>query len=134
MNDKFSQWLTEQLNDLGWSYREFGRRIGVSHSYATNIANGSATADSQTLLRIAQVLGVPAHVVLKKAGILPDTDDPFDDANVREIYDLLKVLPQRDRYEILEYTRLRYRLFREEQDRLRDEQKKTQVGGIGLRE
>ena len=134
MKDTFSDWLNEQLNELGWSYREFGRRLDVSHTYAINIANGTSSPDSQTLLRIAQVFGVPAHVVLKKAGILPDTDDPFDDANVREIYDLLKVLPQRDRYEILEYTRLRYRLFREEQDRLRDEQKKTQVVGIGLRE
>lgn len=132
MNDKFSEWLTEQLNELGWSYREFGRRIGTSHSYATNIANGSATADSQTLLRIAQALGVPIHVVLRKAGMLPDTIDPFDDPVVREIYDLLKVLPQRDRYEILEYTRLRYRLFREEQEQ--QQEKKLKVIGDNKRD
>lgn len=132
MNDIFPTWLTEQLNELGWSYREFGRRIGVSHTYAINIANGSSTADSKTLLRIAQVLGVPIDVVMRKAGILPDIADPFDDPSVREIYDLLKSLPEQDRYEILEYTRLRYRMYHER--RYQGEDKKAQPVGIGLRE
>lgn len=132
MKDTFATWLTEQLNELGWSYREFGRRINVSHTYAINIANGTSTADSQTLLRIAQALGVPIHVVLRKAGMLPDTVDPFDNPAVREIYDLLKVLPARDHYEILEYTRLRYRLFREEQEQ--QQEKKLKVIGDNKRD
>ncbi len=132
MNDKLSDWINKQLEELGWSYREFGRRIGISHSYATNIANGTSTADSKTLLRIAQVLGVPIDIVMRKAGLLPDIADPFDDPSVREIYDLLKSLPERDRYEILEYTRLRYRMYHERQ--YQGENKKAQPVGIGLRE
>lgn len=71
MNDSFSDWLIDQLNMHGWSYREFGRRIDVSNTHATNLAHGTAKADPETLQRIASVFNVPVELVFRKAGLLP---------------------------------------------------------------
>ena len=72
MNDSFSDWLIDQLNIHGWSYREFGRRIEVSNTHATNIVHGTAQADPQTLHRIAAVFNLPVETVFRKAGLLPE--------------------------------------------------------------
>lgn len=67
-SDELASWLSEQLNQRGWSARELARRAGVSHTAVVRAANGQSVPGWQICLKLAQALGVPDDIVLDLAG------------------------------------------------------------------
>ncbi|NLE43885.1 MAG: helix-turn-helix domain-containing protein [Chloroflexi bacterium] len=63
--------MSQRIQDRGWSVREFGRQVGVSHTHAARIVNGKVAPSGKLCRDIAAVLDVPVHIVMEYAGLLP---------------------------------------------------------------
>jgi len=120
MGDTLSFWIEQELVERGWSAREFGRRIGVSHTHAARIVNGEVIPSLKLCNEIGRVLDVTPEEVLRRAGLLPEI--PGEELTFRQILDIVKRMTVAERRDVLAYILFRYR-----QDRKReaDEKKKN---------
>ena len=76
--------------------RDFGKRIGLSHSYLGKLENGEVGVPKRsTIYQLARNLDVPAAPLLQAAGYIPDTGtaDP-DDAGLGILF---RALAPRDK-------------------------------------
>lgn len=99
MDYKFSEWIDAELHQRGWSYREFSRRVNRSHSYVTNIANGTTEPDAQILRKIADAFNLSPEDVFRRAGLLPPETAPGP--GTRELTYLFDQLSDEDQEEAL---------------------------------
>jgi len=78
----FSEWLTTELSNRGWSRSEAARRGNISPSMFDKVINGYSKPGTRFLDGIALAFGISPIIVYRKAGILPDTNidkTTFDD-------------------------------------------------------
>lgn len=66
----FQEWLTEQIEKSGLSYREVAQRGGISQGRISQVIGGENPGE-RFCIGIARGLGLPPAVVLEKSGILP---------------------------------------------------------------
>ena len=71
MNNNLVDWLTEEIEDRGWSLRELGRRSGLSHATISNILSSQTKPGLDFCIGIARALDVSAESVLRRADLLP---------------------------------------------------------------
>lgn len=71
MNNNLVDWLTEEIENRGWSLRELGRRAGLSHATISNILSGQTNPGLDFCVGIARALDVSAESVLRRADLLP---------------------------------------------------------------
>jgi transcriptional regulator with XRE-family HTH domain len=64
-------WLTEQVAAKGWSFRELGRRAGISAPNIGSYARGDSVPKPSSCRKIADALGVSYREVMRLAGHLP---------------------------------------------------------------
>lgn len=96
------KWLSKELRDRGWSYRELGRRAGLSNSAVTVVMNQKSGAGPNFCASIARALGMPPEEVFRKAGLLPRLDANTEaDPIIQQILDRLKHLTPKERGEAL---------------------------------
>ena len=71
--------IERELQERGWSAREFGRRVGISHAHAARIVNGEVKPSLNLCNEIAEVLDTSPQDIMSRAGILPpiSADDQF---------------------------------------------------------
>ena len=105
MGHNLSAWITEKLEQRGWSVREFGRRIGVSPSHASRVANGQVTPSFKLCNEIARAFEVRPQEVLALAGLIPP--EPAEVAGEKKMLRLFRELPEGDRQDILQYAKFR---------------------------
>lgn len=116
--EEFVSWLNQELESRGWSYSELARRADVSQSMVSKVMSFNASPGLDFCIGIANAFHTTTETVLRKAGILPSLPyDQLEDMNLKELYDLMRNLTPRDRLEVMEYARLRYRLLQEEHER-----------------
>lgn len=70
----FSEWLTKELANRGWSRSEAARRGNVSPSMFDKVINGYSKPGIRFLDGIAQAFGISPVIVYRKAGLLPDVN------------------------------------------------------------
>lgn len=75
MGDKLSSWLTEELGNRAWSFRELARRSGISTQSIMRYANGERTPNPESCRKIADALDFPYRDMLVMAGHLPEEDE-----------------------------------------------------------
>ena len=73
METNFITWLTNELNERGWSNSELARRAGIVPSTVATILNQQKSPNPKTCTSIARALSVPPERVFRKAGLLPPT-------------------------------------------------------------
>ena len=95
MTNKLSPWITEKLDERGWSVREFGRRIGVSPSHASRVANGQVMPSFNLCNEIARAFELRLQEVLVLAGLIPP--EPEEVAGEKKMLYLFRKLPVEDR-------------------------------------
>lgn len=81
MQDPFRTWLAQQLAWREWTQADFVRRTGFSSGIVSQWMNGRKVPSSESVDRIADVLGADLDMVLALAGHRPnvearDPDDP----------------------------------------------------------
>lgn len=114
-SEEFVTWLGIEIEKRGWSYSETARQCGISQSIISKVMSYTSTPGLDFCVGIAKAFGIPVESVLRKAGLLPDSPEDLDDMTLREMYDLMRGLTPHERRNVLEYTRLRYRLQQEDQ-------------------
>jgi transcriptional regulator with XRE-family HTH domain len=75
MRDELVTWLTEELEKRSWSFRELGRKAGISHATISNIVSGQSKPGLDFCVSIAKAFNVPAETVLRRAGLLQARPD-----------------------------------------------------------
>ena len=108
-------WLNEEIEQRGWSIREFGRQVNISHTHAARIANGEVDPSADLCLEIARVFNVPPEFVMRKAKKLPPRPETVGAGKfIAEVTDILRDLPLEDRKYLFEIARLHYQRVREQ--------------------
>jgi transcriptional regulator with XRE-family HTH domain len=90
-----SRLLKDKRQELGWSQREFARRIGVTHATLNSWESAKTTADTKNIEKIANVLTMPSWEVMKA---LNENMEP--DVDIQEVLDLIDRLPMSDIFKI----------------------------------
>jgi transcriptional regulator with XRE-family HTH domain len=104
---EFVIWLDQELLQHGWSDHQLARRAGLSHSVISKARSG-ASPKWEACEALARALDLPPEIVFRKAGLLsPLSGEPAD---LEEWRHLLALLPERDRYELLQIARLKLSL------------------------
>lgn len=96
----FGEWLEDQLKERGWSRPRLARMIDYSPGAVTSWIRGDRTPEERACVMIAEVFGISANEVLRRAGRpelpdpeilvdagtkipLPDTSDPWEHLDQR---------------------------------------------------
>lgn len=107
MSDDLKAWISQEVEQRGWSYRELARRAGVSHTLISRTLSGDMAPSADFCIKVANTINESPEKLLRLAGILP-TSPASDDSAFQEIMELVRSLPPEDQKEILEYVRFRY--------------------------
>jgi len=67
----FSDWLRVEVENRGWSFRELGRRAGLSSGAVSQVITGANFPGPEFCNGVARALGVPPERVFREAGLLP---------------------------------------------------------------
>lgn len=110
MSDEFKAWLSSELKQRGWSYRELARRMELEQSRLSRVLSGRRKATVDFYKKVADVLGEAPEKVLRLAGILSSEDDPV----FKEAVDMLRNLTPQQRQEALRYIRYLYQSRQED--------------------
>lgn len=88
-----TEWLNQQAEDRGWSYREMARRAGLSHSAISNVVSGVSLPGWDFCLGISRATGEDPIRIFRLAGLLPPAPPQDRIAEFREIAEMLAGLP-----------------------------------------
>lgn len=106
----FNDWLLIQIRKSGLSQSEIARRGGISHARISQVLAGE-TPGEKFCKGIAQGLNIPADIVFREAGKLPQRKD--DDLALREVYEIVRALNSENREQI---TRIASLMLREQRE------------------
>jgi transcriptional regulator with XRE-family HTH domain len=104
----FAEWLRQEIDTRGWSYRELARRAKISVSTVSQVANQKQYPGADFCLSVARAFRVPPEQVFRRANILPGRVK--HDPRVQEIIDTLQYLPSDDLDRVLAVVQGFYRL------------------------
>ena len=99
VQDNLALYITKFIEEKGWSARELGRRIGVSHSTVSEVANGTRRPTADFCIALSRVTPESDVAMLRLAGVIAPL--PPATAEEEEILDILRKLAQS---RILEYN------------------------------
>lgn len=71
MGDKLADWITEQLEEKGWSQSKLAKRSDASRPLISQVLTGDKPPSAEFCVKVAQALGVVPEKLLRLAGILP---------------------------------------------------------------
>jgi transcriptional regulator with XRE-family HTH domain len=90
MNNNLAKWINKKLEETGWSIRELARRVDVSPSHISRIANSEINPSPELAKRMALAFSVSPEEVFKLIGWLPEQS--FVDPAEEEILELFRLL------------------------------------------
>lgn len=99
----FVDWLLAEITARGWSGNELARRTGVSSAAMSNLLNRQNRPALETCIGIAEALGYPPELVLRKAGLLPPLPGT-DDQAIQEVREIMRRLPDSRRQQLREFA------------------------------
>ncbi len=100
---QFITWLETELAQRGWSDHQLARHAGISHSVISKARSG-LPPKWEACEAIANALKLPPEQVFRQAGLLAPVEEQ---ASFEEWRYILALLPERDRYELLQIARLK---------------------------
>ena len=103
MDISFIDWLSEKLENRGWSMREFARRAQISHSTVSKILGGDLEPSWEFCSAIARPLGEPVWSVARIAGLIPKASR--NSPTFQEIEELVGRLTEEQRLEVIRYLK-----------------------------
>ena len=98
-----TQWLIEEVNKRGWSFRELGRRAGLSSGAISKVITGVSLPRWEFCRKVALAFNVPAEKVFRLAGLLPP--EPKETTNMREMKHLFSQLSPKDQKRFIVFVR-----------------------------
>lgn len=110
----FAEWLKGELAAREWNQADLVRHVDVTSAAISRILSGERNAGPDVCNAIAQALQLPADLVFRKAGILPEGTHWSDEHQV--LLHLFDQLSPHDQAEIVAIARLKLRLREEHGD------------------
>jgi transcriptional regulator with XRE-family HTH domain len=104
----FAEWLKGELAARNWSQTDLGRDGGVTSAAISRILSGERKAGPDACNAIARALQLPAELVFRKAGLLPEGARWTDEQ--AELLHLFDQLSPYDQAEMVAIARLKLRL------------------------
>lgn len=101
---EFIDWLTEELNERGWSLNELARRAGLTGSMVSLVLSDQRNPGPDFCSGIAAALGYDDVSVFRKAGLLRSVPPPVADED--EMSRLFRRLSSHQRDDVLELMRV----------------------------
>lgn len=99
MDNTFSDYVTNTMQERDINIAELSRRSGIDASQLSRLLNGTRSIMPETIVKLARGLGRPAtEVFCKLVGITPAAKDP-QYINLQGIYESLD---EKDRQTILD--------------------------------
>ena len=86
MNSTSTDWIIKEIRIRGWSYRELGRRSGLSHTYIANTLTGKRNITFDFCAAIAKALKIPAIEAFYKTGLLTNSKSNQDEGLLLSYY------------------------------------------------
>jgi transcriptional regulator with XRE-family HTH domain len=111
MENKFSEWLVNELKKRKWTQKELVRRSGLNPSTINYIIKDRRGLGLKSVNRFAQALGIPEELIIEKFENNNPTKESSDIIS-KAVY-ILKGLPMRDKKEILAFIYLKRQLAEE---------------------
>ena len=71
MSMDFADWLTEEVEKRGWSFRELARRAGLSSGAISQITTQRSFPGPEFCTGVARAFRIPPEEVFRRAGLLP---------------------------------------------------------------
>jgi transcriptional regulator with XRE-family HTH domain len=68
---EFTEWLNQEVEDRGWSYRELGRRANLSSGTISRVTTRQTLPTWDFCMSVSRALQMPAEDVFRQAGLLP---------------------------------------------------------------
>lgn len=103
MNMGIVQWLVKETDSRGWSFRELGRRAGLSSATISRVITEASRPGWEFCLRVATAFNVPPENVFRLAGLLPP--EPKETAALREMSQLFSQLSLNDQERVITFVR-----------------------------
>lgn len=91
--EAFWEWVRQEADARGWSIREVERRAGFTYGRLNNAANLLREPTIETCQGISQAFGISLIEVQRKAGLLPSGPTSEQEAEIRELAEMLASLP-----------------------------------------
>jgi transcriptional regulator with XRE-family HTH domain len=95
-NIEFSEWLTDRVEERGWSFRELSRRADLSSAVISQVVTRKSFPGLDFCLGISRALDIPPERVFRKAGYLPARPRIISEQK-EELDDYYEALDQSDR-------------------------------------
>lgn len=112
----FASWLQRELDRQGLKAADLARGTELHPSTISRLLKGEISEPSNEVYsRIAEALGEPIEKVLRAAGQLPPLS-ANEDPTIRGLVELVSLLPDEERQEVLGYADYRYRRYKERQN------------------
>ena len=100
---EFSEWLTLQIQERDWSFREFARRADTTIGTVSRVINLHQDPTDDFCRGIARALNLPEETVFRRAGLLPP--EPDNDADAKEALHLFRQMTPTQRQIMLTQMR-----------------------------
>ena len=97
-NKEFTDWLDQEVQERGWTFRELGRRAELSSGAVSKVMTGVVNPTWEFCAKIARALEMPEVEVFRRAGLLPVLPEPRREEFER-ITEILATLPEGPIYE-----------------------------------
>jgi transcriptional regulator with XRE-family HTH domain len=111
MENKFSEWLVNELNKRNWTQKELARKSGLNPSTINYIIKHHRGLGLKSVNRLAQALGIPEELIIAKYENNKTSREPSD--IVSGACYVLRGLPLRDKEEVLAFIYLKRQLAEE---------------------
>jgi transcriptional regulator with XRE-family HTH domain len=102
-HSELTEWLRQEAEERGWSFREMARRGGLSSGAISNVMTGNAPAGWDLCVGIARALEIPPEGVFRKAGLLPSLPPAVEEE--REVVGIVRSLPDGVRQTVITMLR-----------------------------
>lgn len=83
MASKFSNWMTECLNERGWNQATLARASGLTPTAISDLVNDRRNPGKDSCIAIAKAFKLPREFVFQVAGILDEESE--NDPRIKKI-------------------------------------------------
>lgn len=128
MNEKFINWLNNELASRGWSNSEMSRRSGMSQPAISMAVSGQNKPGWDLCNGVAKAFGVPPEKVFRIAGLVENLPASEDEETLRDLLELVRLMDVDERREILKYTTFRCNEYLAEEEVKKKTGKKPVLG------
>lgn len=118
----FSEWLQQELTSRNLSQSDLARKTSLTRGAISHLVNGRNQPTANTCKEIATAFNYPLDHVLRVSGLLPPDPKSGTGAKIpgfaeymAELEQLLALVDQRDRDELLAQARLKFGLTEKRQ-------------------